>query len=107
MVGIVMKNCKDSKISNCKFVNCSVAMEITDSENIELIDNIVSESVLDNPETFIEFVNQSTKFQSEIYKAKKGNKKSITFLKVVLEKITVETVMIAFKLYLNSKGISI
>lgn len=107
MKGIVMKNCKNAKVIGNEFSGLSVAIEAIDSEDIEMIDNIILESPLEDPKAFVEFVNQTPKLQREISKAEKGNKKSIVFLKAILEKITVETVMIAFKSYLMAKGIEI
>ncbi|UAK16350.1 hypothetical protein [Sporolactobacillus terrae] len=49
----------------------------------------------------------SLDLNKNIEAAKKGDKKAISFLKDVLEKITVETVAISYKAYLSAHGIEV
>ncbi|WP_128166045.1 hypothetical protein [Sporolactobacillus terrae] len=73
-----------------------IGIDITNSEGITALNNMHYESF-----------EGSLDLNKNIEAAKKGDKKAISFLKDVLEKITVETVAISYKAYLSAHGIEV
>ncbi|MFB1098182.1 hypothetical protein [Terribacillus sp. JSM ZJ617] len=84
-----------------------VGMYFNKSENHEVIENLISQSNADDPSHFVREILKNPDIMGEIQKAQEGEKKSITFLKGLADKLTTESVLIAYKLLLKSYNIEI
>lgn len=107
MAKIRVENVNHGSIEKNKVFGQDAEIEVLDSDYIDIIENIVSNSPIDDPLAFIDYLNESQEVQTQIEDAGKGNNKAIAFLKSLGEKITVEIVSISFKAYLKAHGIEI
>lgn len=93
---IRIDGCKNIHLERNSSFGFDIGIDITNSEGITALNNMHYESF-----------EGSLDLNKNIEAAKKGDKKAISFLKDVLEKITVETVAISYKAYLSAHGIEV
>ncbi|WP_068675257.1 hypothetical protein [Oceanobacillus sp. Castelsardo] len=106
-VAIRIENSKGGYIGRNKIIGFEKAIEVINSDDIDIVDNLIKGEIVNDPEEFIKFLREDKYVMEQIQGAKKGNTKSKAFLKAIGEKIIVESVGFSYKAFLLAHGIEI